>query len=186
MSLLLFSCQVVSDFLCPPWTVACQAMLSSPSPRVFPSLCPLNQWCHPPISSSVVPFSSCIKSFPASGSFPINQLFTTSGQSIEGSASASVLPMNIQDLLRLGLTGLIFLLSKELSKVFSSTPIWKHQFFGALSFLWSSSQTYTWLLERPWPWLCGPWLAVVSLIFNTLSRFIIQNIARNKWQWIHD
>ena len=100
---------------------------------VFRSLlkfCPLSWWCHPTISSSVVPFSSCSQSFPASASFPMSWLFTLGGQSIGASASASVLPMNIQDWFLLGLTGLISLLSKELSRVFSNITVQKHKFFG--------------------------------------------------------
>ena len=99
----------------------------SPSLRVFSNLCPLNQCCHPTISSSVVPFSSCLQSFSASGSFPMNQLFTTGGQSIR--ASVSVLLMNIQDWFPLGLSSLI-LLSKGVSRVFSNTTVQKHQFFS--------------------------------------------------------
>ena len=112
------------------WTAACQASLSIPTPRVYSNSCLLNGWCHPTISSSVFPFSTCLQSFPASGSFPTSWLFASGGQSTGASASASVLPMNIQDWFRLGLTGLI-LLSKGLSRVFSHTAVWKHQFFGA-------------------------------------------------------
>ena len=90
-----------------PWTAACQASLSITNPRVYSNPCPLSQWCHPTISSSIVPFPSCLQSFPASGSFPRSQFFTSGGQRIEVSASASVLPMNIQDWFPLGLTGLI-------------------------------------------------------------------------------
>ena len=124
--------------------------------------------------------------FPCIRVFSSESALHTSGQSIGASASASVLLMSIQGWFPLRLTGLISLLSKELSKVFSSTIIWKHQFFGGLSSLRSSSHTYTWLLERLWPWLCTFVGKVMSLIFNTLSRFVIQNITRNKWQWIHD
>ena len=124
--------------------------------------------------------------FPCIRVFSSESVLHTSGQSIGVSASASVLLMSIHGWFPLRLTGLISLLSKELSKVFSSTIIWKHQFFGGLSSLWSSSHIYTWLLERPWPWLCTFVGKVMSLIFNTLSRFVIQNITRNKWQWIHD
>ena len=95
----------------------------SPSPRVHENSCPLSQWCHPTISSSVVPFSSDLQSFPASGSFPLSWLFASGGQSIGASASASVLPMNIQDWFSLGLTGWISLLSKGLSRIFSSTTV---------------------------------------------------------------
>ena len=113
-----------------PWTAARQASLSVTTPGVYPNSCPSSQWWHPTISSSVVPFSSCPQSFPASGSFPVSQLFTSGGQSTGVSASTSVLPMNIQDWFRLGWTGWISLQSKGLSRVFSSTTVQKHQFFG--------------------------------------------------------
>ena len=103
-----------------------------PCPSLFLGICsqscPLIWWCHPTISSSVIPFS-CLQSFPASGSFPMSQFFTSGGQSIGTSASASVLPMNIQGWFPLGLTGLISLLSKGLSRVSSRTTVWRHQFF---------------------------------------------------------
>ena len=111
------------------------------------------QWCHPTISSSVGSFSSCLQSFPASGSFPVSQLFTPGGQSIGASASASVLPMNIQDWFPLGWTSLISMLSKGLSRVFSSTTVQRHQFFSALPSLLSSFHMCTWLLEKPKLWL---------------------------------
>ena len=100
------------------------------TPRVHPNPCPLSQWCHPTISSSIIPFSSCPHSFPTSGSFQMSHHFTSGGQSIGVSASASVLPMNIQDWSPLGWTGWISLLSKGLSRVFSNTIVQKHQFFG--------------------------------------------------------
>ena len=103
----------------------------SPTPGVYSNSSPLSQWCHPTISSSVVPFSSHLQSFPASGFFQVCQLFTSGGQSIGVSASASVLPMNIQDRFPLGWTGWISLQSKGLSRVFSNTTVQKHQFFGA-------------------------------------------------------
>ena len=109
--------------------------------------CPLSQWCHPTILSSVVPFSSCLQSFLASGSFLMNWLFTSGGQSF--GASASVLPMNIQDWFPLGLTGLISLQSKGLSRVFSNTIVQKHQFFETWPSLWFHSHIHTWLLEKP-------------------------------------
>ena len=114
-----------------PWTAARQASCPSPTPGAYRNSCLLSRWCHPTISSSVVPLSSCLQSFPASGSFPRSQFFVSGGQSIGVSASASVLPKNIQDWFPLGLTGLISLQSKGLSRVFSSTTIQKHQFFGA-------------------------------------------------------
>ena len=108
--------------------------------------CPLSRCCHPTSSSSVTLFSSCPQSFPASGSFPTSQFFASSGQSF--GALASVLPMNIQDWFPLGLTGLISLLSKGFSRVFSSTTIWKHQFFSTQPSLWSKSHICAWLLEK--------------------------------------
>ena len=117
-------------------------------PGVCSNSCPLSRWCHPTISSSVTPFSSCPQSFPASGAFLLSQLFTSGGQSIGASASASVPPMNIQDLFPLGMTGLISLQSKELSGVFSNTTVQKHQFFGAQHSLWPNSLIHTWLLEN--------------------------------------
>ena len=104
---------------------------TSLSPGVYSDSCPLSRWCHPTISSSLVPFSSCLRSFPESESFPMSQFFASDGQIIEASASASVLPMNIQDWSPLGLTGLISLQSKGLLRVFSSTTIRKHQFYSA-------------------------------------------------------
>ena len=121
------------------WTAAHEASLSHHLPGVCPSSCPLNRWCHPTISSSDAIFSFCLKSFPASRSFPVSWLFTSGGQSIGASASASVLPMNIQGRFPFGLTGLISLQSKGSLRVFSSTPVWKHQFFSTHPTLWSSS-----------------------------------------------
>ena len=103
----------------------------SPTPRPYSNSCPSHGWCHPTISSFVFPFSSHVQSFPASGSFPMSQFFTSGGQSIGVSASASVLPMNIQDWFPLGWTGCISLQSKGLSRVFSNTTVQKHQFFSA-------------------------------------------------------
>ena len=121
----------------------------SPTPRVYSNSCPLSQWCHTTISSSVTPFSSWPQSFPASGSFPVSQLFTSGGQSIGASVSASVLPMNIQGWFPLGWTVWISLLSKGLSRVFSNTTVQKHQSFSAQPSLWSSSHIHTWLLDKP-------------------------------------
>ena len=120
-----------------PWTAACEASLSITSPGVYSNTCPLSQWCHPTISSSVVPFFSHLPSFPASGSFQMSQLFTSGDQSIE--ASASDFPVNTQCWFPLGLTSLISLQSKELSRVSSSTTIQKHQFFGTQPSLWPNS-----------------------------------------------
>ena len=115
----------------------------SPTPGVYSNSCPSSWRCHPTISSSVVPFSSCLQSFPPSGSFSMSQSFATGGQTIGVSASASVLPTNIQDWFALGLTDLITLQSKGLSRVFSNTTVQKHQFFGAQLSLWSNSHNHT-------------------------------------------
>ena len=131
-----FSCSVVSDSLRPHGLQHARPPCPSPAPGVYSNSCPLSQWCHPTVSSSVVPCSSRLQSFPASGSFQMSQLIASGGQSIGVSASTSVLPMNIQDWFPLGWTGWISLQSKGLSRVFSNTTVQKHQFFGAqLSFL---------------------------------------------------
>ena len=126
-----FSHSVVSDSLQPHGLQHARPPCPSPTPGVYSDSCPWSRWCHPTISSSVVPFSSCLQSFPASGSFPMSQLFASGGQSIGVSASASVLPMKTQDWSPLGWTGWISLQSKGLSKVFSNATVQKHQFFGA-------------------------------------------------------
>ena len=140
-----------------------------PSPRVYPNSCPSSRWCHPAISSSVVPFSYCPQSLPASGSFPMSQLFTWGGQSTGVSAWASVLPMNTQDWSPLGWTGWISLQSKGLLRVFSNTTVQKHQFFGA---------------QQPTPVLClenpmhrGTWWAAV--------HGVAQSQTRLKWLSMH-
>ena len=112
-----------------PWTAACQASCPSPTLRVHPNPCPLSRWCHPTISSSAIPFSSCPQSFPVSASFPMSQLFASGGQKLGVSASTSVPPVNTQDWSPLGWTGWISLQSKRLSRVFSNTTVQKHQFF---------------------------------------------------------
>ena len=119
----------------------------SPTPGAYSNSCPSSQWCHRTILSSVIPFSH-LQSFPALGSFPMSQFFESGGQSIGVSASASVLPMNIQDWYPLGWTGWIFLQSKGLSRVFSNTIVQKHQFFSTQLSLWSNSHIHTWLLEK--------------------------------------
>jgi len=126
-----FSCSVVFDSLRPHELQHTRLPCPSPIPRACSNSCPLSLWCHPTISSSVIPFSSCLQSLPASGSFPMSQFFTLEGQRIEVSSSASVLPMNIQDWFPLGWTGWISLQSKGLSRVFSNTTVQKHQFFHA-------------------------------------------------------
>ena len=123
-----FSRSVVSDFLRPHESLHARPPCPSSTPRVYSNSCPSSRWCHPTISSSIVPFFSCSQSLPASGSFPVSQLFTWGGQSIGVSASTSVLPMNTRDWSPLGWTGWISLQSKGLSRVFSNTTV---QFFGA-------------------------------------------------------
>ena len=132
-----------------PWITARQTSLSITNPRVYANSCPSTCWCHPAISSSVVPFSSCPQSLPASGSFPMSQFFTWGGQSSGGSASAPVLPMNTQDWSPLGWTGWISLQSKGLSRVFSNTIVQKHQFFSTQLSSLSKSHIHTWPLEKP-------------------------------------
>ena len=122
----------------------------SPTPGVYSNSCPLSRWCHPVISSSVVPFFFCLQSLPASGSFPMSQLFTWGGQSIGVSASALVLPMNTQDWSPLGWTGWISFQSKGLSRVFSNTTVKRYQFFGSQLSSQSNSHIHTWTLEKHW------------------------------------
>ena len=126
-----FSCSVMSDSLQPHEQQHARPPYPSPNPGACPNSCPLSQWCHPTISSSVIPFSFCTQSFPTSQSFQMSQSFASGGQSIGVSASASVLPMSIQDWFPLGWIGWISLQSKELSRVFSNTTVQKHQSFGA-------------------------------------------------------
>ena len=126
-----FSLSVVSDSLRPHESQHARPPCPSPTPRVYSNPCPLSQGCHPTISSSVVPFSSCSQSLPESGSFPMSQLFASGGQSIGVSALASVLPMNIQDWVPLGWTGWISLQFKELSRVSSDTIVYKHLLHSA-------------------------------------------------------
>ena len=121
----------------------------SPTPGIYSNSCPLSRSCHPAISSSVDPFSSCPQSLPASGSFPTSQLFEWGGQIIGVSASASVLPMNTQDWSPSGWTGWISLQSKGLSGVFSNTTVQKHQFFSTQLSSQSNSDIHTWPLEKP-------------------------------------
>ena len=142
----------MSDSLQPHELQHARPPCPSPTPRVYPNSCPSSQWCHPAISSSVVPFSSC----PQSGSFPMSQLFTWGGQNIRVSASASVLPMNTQGWSPLGWTGWISLQSKGLSRVSSNTTVQKHQFFSAQLSSLFNSYIDTWPLENhslPQPWL---------------------------------
>ena len=148
--LLLFSHSVVSNSLGSHGLQHSRLPCPSPSSGVYSNSCPLSQWCHPTISSSAIPFSSCFHSFPASKSFPMSWLLLSRGQSTGASASASVLPMNIQGWFPLGLTGLISLHSKGLSRVLFNTAVRMHQFFSNQPSLRSSSHICTWLMEKPY------------------------------------
>ena len=143
-----FSLSVMSDSLWPHEPQHARPPYPSSTPGVHPNSCPSSQWCHPTISSSVIPFSSCPQSFPASGSFQMSQLFASGDQSIGVSASTSVLPMNIQDWSPLEWTCWISLQSEGLSRVFSNTTVQKHQFFSTQPFLLSNFHIHTWLLEE--------------------------------------
>ena len=144
-----FSHSVASDSLWPHESQHTRPPCPSPTPRVYPNSCLSSQWCHPAISSSVIPFSSFPQPLPASESPPMSQLFEWGGQSIGVSASTSVLPMNTQDWSPLGWTGWISLQSKGLSRVFSNTTVQKHQFFGAQPSSQSNSHIHTWPQEKP-------------------------------------
>ena len=167
-----FNCSVVSNSLRHHEPQHARPSYPSQTPRVHTNPCPLSRWCHPTISSSVVPFSSCLQSFPTSGSFQISQLFASGGQNIGVSASTSVLPMNTQDGFPLGWTGWISLQSKGLSSIFSNTTVQKHQFVKAF-FIVQLSHPYmttgkTIALTR-WTFVDK----VMSLLFNMLSRLVI-------------
>ena len=144
-----FSRSVMSYSLRPCESQHARPPCPSPTPGVHSDSCLSSRWCHPAISSSVVPFSSCPQSLPGSESFPMSQLFAWGGQRIGVSASASVLPMNTQDWSPLGWTGWISLQSKGFSRVFSNTTIQKHRFFGAQLSSQSNSHIHTWPLEKP-------------------------------------
>ena len=154
-----FSHSVVSDSLRPHESQHARPPCPSPTPRVYLNSCPSSWWCYPAISSSVVHFSSCPQSLPASESFPMIQLFTWGGQSTGASALASFLPMNTQDWSPSEWTGWISLQSKRLSRVFSNTTVQKHQFFGAQLSSQSNYHIHMWPLKKPHPWLDGPLLA---------------------------
>ena len=183
-SLLLFVIVVVVQLLShvqlfeSPWTAASQPSLYSPIPRACSNSCPLNWWCHPTISSSVIPFSTCLQPFPASGSVPMSQFFTSGGQSI--GVSASVLPMNIQDWFPLGLTGLIYLQFKGVSRVFSNTTFWKHQLFDSQPSLWSNSHLYMTARKAIALTIWTFVTKVMFLLFNRLPRFVIAFLPRSK------
>ena len=144
----------------------------SSTPGAYSNSCLLSWWCHPTISSSITPFSSHLQSFPASGSFPMSQLFISDGQSI--GALASVLLINIQDWFPLGWVSLVSLQSKGLSRVFSNTTVQKYEFFRAQISLWSNSHIHTWLLEKSKLWLCcnGEWY----YFFNFSFLFLIVSV----------
>ena len=142
-----FSRSVLSDSLWPHESQHARPSCPSPTPGVYSNPCPLSWWCHPTISSSVIPFSSCPQSLPASGSFPVSQLFAWGGQST--GVLASVLPMNTQDWSPLGWSGWISLQSKGLSRVFSNTIVQKHQFFSTQLSSQFNSHIHTWPLEKP-------------------------------------
>ena len=129
-----------------PWTTHTRLPWPSPTLGACSNSCPSSRWCHPTISSSVSPFSSCLQSFQASGSFLMSRFFTSGGQSIGASASASVFPMNIQSWFPLELTDWISLQSRGLSRIFSNTTVQEHQFFTTQPYLWSNSHIQTWLL----------------------------------------
>ena len=171
--MLLISCSVVSESLWPHGLQHARLPCPSLSPRACSNSCPSSRWCHPTISSFVTPLSSCLQSFPASGSCPMSPLFTSSGQSIGASALASVLSMNIQDWFPLGLTNWISMLSKGLSRVFSSTTVWKHQFFITQPSLGSNSDIHIWLLETTQLW------TFVSEVIM-LYRFAITFLPKSK------
>ena len=143
-----FSRSVVSTLL-DPMDCSMPGSLSITNSQVYSNSCPTSRWCHPTISSSVIPFSSRLQTFPASGSSPMSQFFTSGGQSIGVSALTSDLPMNTQDWSPLGWTDWISLQSKGLSRVFSNITVQKHQFFGAQLSLWPKSHIHTWPLEKP-------------------------------------
>ena len=144
-----FSCSVMSDSLQPLESQLARPPCPSPTPRVYSNSCQSSQWCHWAISSSVIPFSSCPQCLPASGSFPMSQLFAWGVQSIGVSALASFLPKKTQGWSPLEWTGWISLQSKGLSRVFSNTTVQKHQFFGAQLSSQSNSHIHTWPLENP-------------------------------------
>ena len=171
----------MSDTLQPHGLQYTRPPCPSPTLRVYSNSCPFCQWCHPTISSSVVPFSSHLQSFPASGSFQLSQFFASGGQSIGVSVSASFLPMNIQDWFPLGWTGWISLQSKGLSRVFSNTTVQKHHFFQCSTFfiVWLSHPYMT----TGKTMALTNWIffdKVMSLLLNMLSRLVITFLPRSK------
>ena len=151
-----FSCSVVSDSSRPHEPQHARPPCLSPTPEVRSDSCPSSWWCHPAISSSVIPFSSCLQCLPASESFPMSQFFTWGDQSTGVSALTSFFTKNTQDWSPLGWTGWISLQSKGLTRVFSNPIVQKHQFFGSQPSSQSNSHIHTWPQEKPWPWLDRP------------------------------
>ena len=180
-----FSLSVVSDSLQPHGLHHARLSCLSLTPRACSNSCPLSQWCHPTILSSFIPFSSCLQSAPASGTFLMSQFFASRGQSIEVLAFASVHSMNIQNWFPLGLTGLISLQSKKLS-IISSTTVQNHRYFNTQSSLWSNSHILPYLTTGKtiafirWNFAS----TVMSLLFNMLFRFVISFLARSKHVFI--
>ena len=178
---LLFSHSVVSNSLQPYEQQHARVPCPSLPSGVCSNSCPLSQWRHLTISSSVDPFSSCHQSFPASGSFPVSWLFNSGSQSVGASTSASVFPVNIQGWFSLGLTDLISLQSKGLSRVFFNATVQKHQFFGIQPSLWSNFHIHMWLLEKTIALTIQTFVGeVMSLLFNMLSKFVIVFLPRSK------
>ena len=182
-----FSCSVVSDSLWPHESQHARPPCPSPTPRVYSNSCASSQWCHPAISSSVVPFSSCLQSLPASGSFPISQLFAWGSQSIAVSASASLPPMNTQDWSPLGWTGWISLQSKGLSRVFSNSS--KDQFFSAEPSSQSNSHIHTWPLLWFFQWSCmdvrvGLWNIWVYVNNYKSQVYTSSYLLAEAWTWL--
>ena len=183
-----FSCSAMSDSLRRHEPQHARPPCPSPIPRVYPNSCPLSWWCHPTISSSVIPLSSCSQSFPASGPFQMSQLFASGGQSIGVSASTSVLPMNTQDWSPLGWTDWISLQSRGLTRVFSNTTVQRHQFFFRKRILLHSA---FFVVQLSHPYMTTgkttalTWQTfvdeVLSLLFNMLSRLVITFLPRSKF-----
>ena len=176
-SFLQFSRSVVSDSLRPHESQHTRPPCPSPTPGVHSDSRPSSRWCHPAISSSVVPFSSCPQSLPASGSFPVSQLFAWGGQSTGASALASFLPKKSQGWFPSEWTAWISLQPKGLSRVFSNTTVQKHQFFGAQPSSQSNSHIHTWPQEKPQPWLDRPF-KTKTVLFMRYILHCFENSTR--------